>query len=235
MLQVFFTSTRQAAGCWLRKAFSASKEPASPSKIIVSSGALTPRRAARVIRRFYVSDKSSVPAKSRSLIRAFVDQGEELVYVIVAGLLLIAAAATCGFAAFIAIQQFWGGNALEGIFSLVNDLLLVLIIMEVLRTVARFIRKRELDVDVADVVPFLVIGAISAARRILAIGAKLSLNEARHSEQSGSTFDIHASWDDFSQAMIELGVNAGLILVIAVAVLIIHRYTLGRRATSEND
>jgi hypothetical protein len=34
--------------------------------------------------------------------------------------------------------------------------------------------------------------------------------------------------------MIELGVNAGLILVIAVAVLIIHRYTLGRRVTGEN-
>ena len=180
-------------------------------------------------------EKSSVPAKSRSLIRTFVDHGEELVYVIVAGLLLIAAAVTCGFAAFSAVQQFRSGNPLEGIFSLVNDLLLVLIIMEVLRTVARFIRKRELDVDVEDVVPFLIIGAISAARRILAIGAKLSLNEAKHSEQQSSTFDVSASWDQFSQAMIELGVNAGLILVIAVAVLIIHRYTLGRRATGEND
>jgi uncharacterized membrane protein (DUF373 family) len=100
-----------------------------------------------------VSDKSSLPAKSRPLIRAFVDQGEELVYIMVAGLLLIAAAVTCGYAAFTAVQQFRSGNALEGIFSLVNDLLLVLIIMEVLRTVARFIRKRELNVDVEDVVP----------------------------------------------------------------------------------
>jgi uncharacterized membrane protein (DUF373 family) len=196
---------------------------------------LTARRSAELERRSPVPEKSSVPAKSRSLIRTLVDHGEELVYVIVAGLLLIAAAATCGLAAFIAVQQFLSGTPLEGIFSLVNDLLLVLIIMEVLRTVARFIRKRELDVDVEDVVPFLVIGAISAARRILAIGAKLSLNEAKHSEQHGSTFDVSASWDQFSQAMIELGVNAGLILVIAVAVLIIHRYTLGRRATGENN
>jgi uncharacterized membrane protein (DUF373 family) len=180
-----------------------------------------------------VSDKSGLPAKSRSLIRAFVDQGEELVYVIVAVLLLIASAVTCGYAAFSAVQQFRSGNALEGIFSLVNDLLLVLIIMEVLRTVARFIRKRELNVDVEDVVPFLVIGAISAARRILAIGASLSLNEAKHSEQ-GSNVDLTAGWDRFSQAMIELGVNAGLILVIAVAVLIIHRYTLGRQGTAES-
>ncbi|MEY2605626.1 MAG: hypothetical protein QOH31_3442 [Verrucomicrobiota bacterium] len=182
-----------------------------------------------------MSDKSSVPAKSRSLIRAFVDQGEELVYVIVAGLLLIASAVTCGYAAFTAVQQFRSGNALEGIFSLVNDLLLVLIIMEVLRTVARFIRKRELNVDVEDAVPFLVIASISAARRILAIGANLSLNEARHSEQQGSNVDVTAGWDRFSQSMIELGVNAGLILVIAVAVLVIHRYTLGRRTTGESS
>jgi uncharacterized membrane protein (DUF373 family) len=203
-------------------------------KTIIWEALFAPRRATRVIRRFHVSDKSSLPAKSRTVIRGFVDQGEELVYVMVAGLLLVASAATCGYAAFTAVQQFRSGNALEGIFSLVNDLLLVLIIMEVLRTVARFIRKRELDVDVEDVVPFLVIGAISAARRILAIGASLSLNEAKHSEQQGSNVDLTAGWDRFSQAMIELGVNAGLILVIAVAVLIIHRYTLGRRATGES-
>jgi uncharacterized membrane protein (DUF373 family) len=204
-------------------------------KQIISEALFTARRATRVIRRFPVSDKSSLLAKSRPLIRTFVDQGEELVYVMVAGLLLVASAVTCGYAAFTAVQQFRSGNALEGIFSLVNDLLLVLIIMEVLRTVARFIRKRELNVDVEDVVPFLVIGAISAARRILAIGAKLSLNEARHTEQQGSTVDLSAGWDRFSQAMIELGVNAGLILVIAVAVLIIHRYTLGREKTGESS
>jgi len=33
--------------------------------------------------------------------------------------------------------------------------------------------------------------------------------------------------------MIELGVDAGLILAIALAVLIIHRYTLGRRSVEQ--
>ena len=183
---------------------------------------------------FPVTENSSAPEKPKSTGRTLVDRGEELVYFIVAGLLLIGAAVTCGIAAFSAAQQFRSGNPLEGIFSLVNDLLLVLIIMEVLRTVARFIRKRQLDVDVEDVVPFLVIGAISAARRILAIGAKLSLGEAQHSEQAGTTFTASGSWDRFNQAMIELGVNAGLMLIIAVAVLIIHRYTLGRWEAGEN-
>ena len=33
--------------------------------------------------------------------------------------------------------------------------------------------------------------------------------------------------------LIELGVDAGLILAIALAVLIIHRYTLGRRSAEQ--
>jgi uncharacterized membrane protein (DUF373 family) len=171
--------------------------------------------------------------KTQSPIRRFIDRGEEVIYVVVAGLLLLTAAVTCGYAAFAAGSEFMGGNALEGIFSLVNDLLIVLIIMEVLRTVARFLRKREMNVDVEDLVPFLVIGAISAARRILAIGANLSLNEAKHTAQHGGNIDLSANWDRFNQAMIELGVNAALILVITCALLVIHRYTL-RRSAEEN-
>lgn len=166
--------------------------------------------------------------KSRSL--RFVDRGEEVIYIAVAALLLIAATVTCGFAAVRAVQQFFAGKALEGIFSLLNDLLLVLIIMEVLRTVARFLRKRESNVDVEDLVPFLVIGAISAARRILAIGANLSLHEAAEAERHGGTIVLTADWPRFHQAIIELGVNAGLIILLTVALLIIHRFTLERRA-----
>ena len=89
------------------------------------------------------------------------------------------------------------------------------------------------DIDVADVIPFLVIGAISAARRILAIGAKLSLGEAQQPVRAGGSLASGGSWYRFDEAMIELGVDAGLILAIALAVLIIHRYTLGRRSVEQ--
>jgi hypothetical protein len=85
-----------------------------------------------------------------------------------------------------------------------------------------------LEVDVQDIVPFLVIAAISGARRVLAIGANLSLNEAQHSQSAGSNLGAVAEWDRFDQSMIELGVNTALIIVITVALLVIHRYTLGR-------
>ena len=170
----------------------------------------------------------------QSLGRRFVDRGEEFIYTVVAGLLLITAAVTCGYAAFSSINYFKRGNPLQGIFSLVNDLLLVLIIMEVMRTVAQFLRKRELNVDVEDLVPFLVIGGISAARRILAIGANLSLNEAQHVEHQVGNIGASLNWDRFNQAMIELGVDAGLIIVITLALLIIHRYTLQRGLARES-
>jgi hypothetical protein len=60
--------------------------------------------------------------------------------------------------------------------------------------------------------PLAIIAAISATRRILAIGAQMSI--------AGD----HLSADKFQQAMIDLSVNAGAILAISIAL-----YLLGRR------
>src|SRR6266436_5127991 len=93
--------------------------------------------------------------------------------------------------------------------TLVNDLLLVMIIMEVLRTVLSYLQERATSLQ-----PFLFIAAISATRRILAIGAQMSV--------TGDTL----SPDKFRQIMIDMGANAGAILAIAVAL-----YLLGGRSS----
>jgi len=93
------------------------------------------------------------------------------------------------------------------IIALINDMLLVMIIMEVLRTVISYLAERG-----GSLRPFLLIAAISATRRILAIGASMSI--------AGDKLTP----DRFQQAMIDLGVNAGAILAIAIAL-----YLLGRR------
>jgi uncharacterized membrane protein (DUF373 family) len=91
--------------------------------------------------------------------------------------------------------------------TLVNDLLLVMIIMEVLRTVISYLEERGTSLQ-----PFLFIAAISATRRILAIGAQMSVGDATLSP------------DRFREAMIDLAANAGAILAIAVALyLLAHR------------
>ena len=97
------------------------------------------------------------------------------------------------------------------IVTLVNDLLLVMIIMEVLRTVLSYLQERATSLQ-----PFLFIAAISATRRILAIGAQMSV--------SGDTL----SPNKFREAMVDLGANAGAILAIAIAL-----YLLARRPTDE--
>jgi uncharacterized membrane protein (DUF373 family) len=90
--------------------------------------------------------------------------------------------------------------------ALVNDLLLVMIIMEVLRTVLSYLQERGSSLQ-----PFLFIAAISATRRILAIGAQMSV--------AGE----HITPTRFQEAMLDLGANAGAILAIAVALYLLRR------------
>ena len=67
-------------------------------------------------------EQTSSPARSSYVPRSLVGRAEVVVYVMVATLLLVAAAVTCCFAVVRAVQQFWSGKPLEGVFSFVNDL-----------------------------------------------------------------------------------------------------------------
>jgi uncharacterized membrane protein (DUF373 family) len=90
--------------------------------------------------------------------------------------------------------------------TLVNDLLLVMIIMEVLRTVISYLQEHGTSLQ-----PFLFIAAISATRRILAIGAQMNV--------AGGSL----SPDKFKESMIDLSANAGAILAIALALYLLAR------------
>jgi uncharacterized membrane protein (DUF373 family) len=99
------------------------------------------------------------------------------------------------------------GTASDDIITLVSDLLLTLIIMEVLGTVVHHLRDKETTLR-----PFLFIGIISATRGILAVGARLSV-----SMESGINQAFQAN-------MIELGVNAVVIIALGVAMKLIGGY-----------
>ncbi|MDI3338934.1 MAG: phosphate-starvation-inducible PsiE family protein [Sphaerobacter sp.] len=88
--------------------------------------------------------------------------------------------------------------------TLINDLLLVLIIMEVLATVLSYLREQAFSL-----LPFLFVAAISATRRILAVGAAMSVERLEP--------------EVFRQSVIDLGVNAGLILVLTLALFLLSR------------
>ena len=168
----------------------------------------------------------------------FLHQGERLVYILIAVLLLIASVATCAHAVWGAVKEIRsaGGGPAPALFTLLSDLLLALIILELLRTVGRFIRKEEPGVGVADLTPFLIVGAISATRRLLAVGANLSITEStKATADPQGVGNTAVDPEHFRQAMIELGVNGGLILAITISLVLIGRHLQDAREVAQGD
>lgn len=85
----------------------------------------------------------------------------------------------------------------EQIPGLIDSVLFVIIVLEIFSTVLSHFREGGFQLK-----PFLVIGIISAVRHILIVGAKSSL---------GGTVS------HFNRTMIELGVNAGIVIALVVA------------------
>jgi len=95
------------------------------------------------------------------------------------------------------------------ILHVLNDVLLVLIVMELLWPVVRFLRRDPFSLN-----PFLYIGMISSTRRILLI-------EAEHSMLS--RLNGSGDWTTLWPVLAELGANVLIILVLAVALRILPK------------
>ena len=130
------------------------------------------------------------PGKATELFRKLLVNIDIAFHIIAAFLLLVA----CGFILFNASL-----NILEpsrtSMIALVNDVLLSLIILELLWTVIRFLKKQKFILG-----PFLAIGIIAAVRRILLIEAQTSLMEHTPVEK-----------------LYEIGLSAGVIIVLMAA------------------
>lgn len=88
---------------------------------------------------------------------------------------------------------------------LVNDLLLVIILLELFRTVIRF-----LQTDIITLEPFLNIGIIASVRRILTAGAEL----AHLTEVPAELFQRY---------LMDIGLNLVVVVVLTVASYLVHR------------
>ncbi len=139
------------------------------------------------------------------------EAADAIVYGLVGIVFLLAALGMLGYSLVAFPANLRDDGFALAIVTLVNDLLLVMIIMEVLRTVLSYLQERATSLR-----PFLFIAAISATRRILAIGAQMSV--------TGDTLTAQR----FRQVMIDLGANAGAILAIAIAL-----YLLAGRASED--
>ncbi len=139
-----------------------------------------------------------------SRVEPFLEGAILLVYITVGVLLLALAIVALGYALYTIPKNLRDGVP-HTISALVSELLLVLILVEVLRTILTYISTRT-----ASIRPFLVVAAISSVRRILSVGAELSVAE-------------NLPREEFNRAMIELVAESGVILVVAIALFLFSR------------
>jgi len=123
-------------------------------------------------------------------IRRLLIYADDVVHVLVAVALLLSALFMLLFTA----TNFAEINV-SSILLVINDVLFVLIIMELLWTVIRYLKRQEFSLK-----PFLAIGIISSLRRILMLEAQMSMKE--HAEY----FQL---W--------ELGISTTIVFVLVLA------------------
>jgi uncharacterized membrane protein (DUF373 family) len=107
------------------------------------------------------------------------------------------------------IRPFFPNGMLEAI----NDVLFIVIILEIVRTIiARFTD------GFYQLSKFLVIGVIASVRHILSVGSSLTLDQGKSSEE-------------FERAILELGVNAGVVLALVFAIVLVRRSENQKKVT----
>ena len=92
-------------------------------------------------------------------------------------------------------EPFFPSGMIQG----VNDILFIVIILEILRTIIARFTDGVYQLD-----KFLIIGVIAAVRHILTVGASLTLGSYKDNEA-------------FQRSLLELGVNAGIVVALVLA------------------
>jgi uncharacterized membrane protein (DUF373 family) len=128
---------------------------------------------------------------------------ETLLYVIVALLLVGGAAVVIIDTAYSFIDDV-NDSVLTAATDLLAELLLVFVFVELLGATRATIRERRLVAE-----PFLLVGIIASIKEIVVI--------------AGAERPQQREFAHFRDAMIEIGVLAGIVLVLAVAALLLRR------------
>lgn len=101
----------------------------------------------------------------------------------------------------------------KAILVLLNDLLLVVILLELFRTIVNFLKTGEISLE-----PFLHVGIIAAVRKILTVGAEMVLVE---------TIDEIR----FTQYLFDVGVHGAVVLALVAG---LYFYRASRRTVAAN-
>ena len=130
----------------------------------------------------------------------FIDKLEDILHGFLGILLFIISILAAGYSLQRLIQThpFYPLGMIQGI----NDILFVIIILEIMRTVIVRFTDGIFQLD-----NFLIIGVIAAVRHILTVGASLTMQEVKTDKY-------------FNHALIEMGVNTGIVLALVFALFL---------------
>ena len=136
-----------------------------------------------------------------SLIDRAMHTAEGAVYVVVGVLLVVAALLTLVAVGYELFDKLEDGT-LDAVTAALDGLLLVFILVELLGAVRATVRERKLVAE-----PFLVVGIIASIKEIVVASLKAS-------DMKG---------DEFTDAMTEIGVLAGVILLLGLTSFLVRR------------
>ena len=92
-----------------------------------------------------------------------------------------------------------GDNLPRAVLVLLNDLLLVVILLELFRTILNFLKTHSITLE-----PFLQVGIIASLRKVLTLSAEMVLTG-----ETGST--------RFTQYLLDVGVHGGVVVALVLA------------------
>ena len=157
---------------------------------------------------------ADTPDETGIVPKRWVDRLEDIFHAVLAVILLVVAVAAVGVTIWrvLTIRPFFPNGMLEAI----NDVLFIVIILEIIRTViARFTD------GFFQLSKFLIIGVIASVRHILSVGSSLTLDQGKTQEE-------------FQRAILELGVNAGVVLALVFAIVLVRKHQQTRPAPVES-
>jgi uncharacterized membrane protein (DUF373 family) len=160
-----------------------------------------------------MTKNTDVPRDNTGIVpKRVLDGIEDVVHAVLGLILLVVAVAAVGVTVWrvITIRPFFPNGMLEAI----NDVLFIVIILEIIRTVVARFTDGFFQLS-----KFLVIGVIASVRHILSVGSSLTLNQGKTTEE-------------FQRAILELGVNAGVVLALVFAIVLVRRSEKDTKAKS---
>jgi uncharacterized membrane protein (DUF373 family) len=147
------------------------------------------------------------PSRLRELVAEQFGRAEDVVYVVLGLLLACTAGALLVNSAISLVRAIADGNALDGMVTLVDRMLLVLMVVELLYTVQVSFRAHALVPE-----PFLIVGLIAVIRRILVVTATVSALMEKGQEEP------------FRWAMIELALLTLMVVALVISLRLLHIY-----------